>query len=719
MLKLFLQDSPNDCGAACLATLLCYHGHYVTPIDLVKQMEVLRAGATNKELQETAASFGLQTRFISLPIDGFSRITEPVIAYTQEPGQDALHTVVIFKVKGQKLYMGDPARGKRWVSLQEFSEIYKGYLIVFRPGPEFVKGSFSKSYLAKFYEFIRDYRSAIGKSLILGLVASAAAFVGIYLSKDFVDRVLPMNQSMILIQFLGIYLAAKMLNLLLQSANELYAVRIKNAIHRVLSNSFFSHTIDLEKRHIDSRDRGDFLQQFNQIGSLTQGIATYFSDFILTAFGMIVKAVLLIALFDPSLTAIIIFIVLLNTGIGFLFTRAVTECANQQNLNQSQINTALLSSLSDVRVVRIFNARNWVLKDYRHLLEDSLNLLKRMTQLRVFGRSLADFLNLLGEAAIFLICGWRIMNGSFTLGDFLVFFTFAQGLAFESVRFPALILNFHSYLRSFARIQAIRELPTELSGALPTPEGALKIQCKDLTFGYQKAHPVIKDLSFEIKPGSTTAIVGESGSGKTTLVNLIMGFYKPQAGQILVNDLDLESLDLDAYRKRIAAVFQSTPIFNKNIYNNIAMGNPELSQEDVAAVAKRIGTDQFIEAMPQAYDYLIYPGSLSGGQTQRVGIMRALCKPFDMLILDEATSHLDSLTESQIVEGIDHICGSGRTRIIIAHRLSTVMNADQILVMRQGRLVEVGTHESLVKQNGYYLELIERQYEINLTPTAA
>ena len=719
MLKLFLQDSPNDCGAACLATLLCYHGHYMTPIDLVKQMEILRAGATNKELQETAAKFGLQTRFITLPIESFNRITDPVIAYTQIPGQDALHTLVIFRVKGKKLYIGDPARGKRWMTMDEFSNIYKGYLIVVRPGPDFVKGTFSKSYLAKFNHFIGNYRGAIFKSLLLGLVASAAGFIGIYLSKDFVDRVLPMNQSMLLVQFIVIYFAAKFLNLLVQSGNELYAVHIKNAVHRVLSSSFFSHAIDLEKRHIDSRDRGDFIQQFNQIEGLTQGIATYFSGFILTAFGMLVKAILLIALFDPSLTGIILFIVCLNTGVGFLFSRAVSECANQQSLNQSQINTALLSSLSDVRVVRIFNARQWVMKDYRHLLEDSLNLLKRMTKLRVFGRSFADLFNILGEATIFLVCGWRIMNGSFTLGDFLVFLTFSQGLAVESVKFPALILGFHSYLRAFARIQAIRELPTEPSGELPTPNGALGLECKNVTFGYQKAHPVLKDLSFKIAPGSTTAIVGESGSGKTTLVNLMMGFYQPQTGQILVNDTDLETLNLDTYRKRIAAVFQSTPIFNKNIYNNIAMGNPDLSKEDVAQVAKEIGTDQFIEAMPQAYDYLIYPGSLSGGQTQRVGIMRALCKNFDLLILDEATSHLDSLTESQIVDGINRICGDGRTRIIIAHRLSTVMNADQILVMKQGRLVEIGTHEALVKQKGYYLELIERQYEINLTPSAA
>lgn len=718
MLKLFLQDSPNDCGAACLSTLLAYHGRYVTPIDLVKQMEVLRAGATNKELQQVAEKFGLESRFISLPIEGFSRITEPAIAYTSVPGQDELHTVVIFRVKDQKIYIGDPGRGKYWTTLDAFSKIYKGYLIVLRPGPEFKKGRDSQSYFAKFYSFIRNYRASIAKSMAVGMLASAASFVAIYLSKDFVDSVLPKSDKTLLLQFLGIYMAAKCLNLLLQGLNEVYAVRIKNSVHRILSSSFFSHAIDLEKKHIDSRDRGDFMQQFSQIEGLTQGIATYFSGFVLTVFGMVIKAVLLMLLFDPWLTAIILAIVTINTSIGFLFTRAVSECSNQQSLNLSRINTALLSSLSDVRVVRIFNARNWVLNDYRNLLEDSMHLLKRMTHLRVFGRSIAEFMNILGEGAIFLICGWQIMNGSFTLGDFLVFLTFAQGLSFESVRFPALMLSFHSYLRAFARIQAIRELPTEKNGEAQIEQGALEIECKNVTFAYQKAHPVLKDLSFTIPKGKTTAIVGESGSGKTTLVNLIMGFYQPQTGQVLVNGVDLETLDLEPYRKRIAAVFQSTPIFNKNIFNNITMGNPDLTREAVQEIARKIGTDQFIEKMPQAYDYLIYPGSLSGGQTQRVGITRALCKPFDLLILDEATSHLDSLTESKIVDGIESL-GKDRTRIVIAHRLSTVMNADQILVMRKGQLVETGTHRELVKQKGYYLELIERQYEINLTPSAA
>ena len=719
MLKLFLQDSPNDCGAACLASILTYHGHYVTPIDLVKRMEVLRAGATNKELQQTATELGMQTRFIALPLAHFDRITEPVIAYTKAPDQDALHTMVIYRVRGKKLYIGDPARGKYWTSLESFADIYQGYLIILRPGPEFKKGKFSQSYLQKFFNFISGYRSSIAKSMVLGLLASGAAFFAIYLSKDFVDRVLPRNEPNLLIQFVGIYFAAKLLNLLIQSGNELFAVHIKNAVNRVLSGGFFAHAIDLEKRHIDSRERGDFLHQFSQIEILTQGIATYFSGFILTAFGMLVKAILLMTLFDPSLTGVILAIVILNTGVGFGFSRAVAECANQQSLNSSRINTALISSLTDVRVVRIFNARNWVLKDYRTLLEDSLNLLRRMTRLRVFGRSLAELLNTAGEATIFLVCGWRIMNGTFTLGDFLVFLTFAQGLANESVRFPALILNFHSYLRQFARIQAVRELEVEKGGMAQADGAGIEIECRNLTFAYQKAHPVLHDLTFKIPKGCTTAIVGESGSGKTTLVNLIMGFYRPQTGQILVNGRDLESLDLDTYRKRIAAVFQSTPIFNKNIYNNIALGNPELSREAVAKVAETIGTNAFIEAMPQGYDYLIYPGSLSGGQTQRIGIMRALCKPFDMLIMDEATSHLDSLTESKIVDGIDSICGEGRTRVVIAHRLSTVMNADQILVMRQGRLVESGTHRELIEKKGYYLELIERQYEINLTPHAA
>ena len=712
MAKLFLQDSPNDCGPACLATILNGYGRFVTPVDLSCNMEFTRGGASNREMVRMAELHNLEGRTIQLPIDQFSRLTEPVIAYTQHPGQDASHMVVIFKVKGKKLHIGDPGRGKRWVNAADFEELYKGFLIIFRLLPEFQKGRISEPYTRKFYRFIGQWRSPIFKSLLLGLLASAVGFGSIYLSKYFVDNVIVSGDYSLIAGFAAVFVLARVFNLLLDGFNSIFTVRIRKRIQEVMATRFFNHVVDLEKRHIDNREGADFLQKFVQIEGLTQGMATYFSGFFLVCFGMLVKMGLLIWLYDGTLIALILGVVLVNTSLGFVFANATAEHANRQGLLETQINTTLLSSMEDIRVVRTFNARDWLRENYRYMLDESLTLTEKITALHVYGRSFSRGFNALGEAAIFLVCGYRIMEGTYTLGDFLVFLTFAQSLSAESAAFPGLIQNFQNYLRVFARQQAVEELSLEKSGPHMTGEQDLEVAFDNVSFGYNKEMPVLKNVSFTLKPGQTTAIVGESGSGKTTITNLLMGFYKPDSGRILINGRNIEDVNLDDYRRRLSAVFQSTPIFDKNIYNNITLGNPDISREKVKNVAVTLGIDKLIEKMPEGYDYLIYPGVLSGGQTQRIGIMRAMCKPFDLLLMDEATSHLDSLTEECIVNGIESL-SKGKGRVIVAHRLSTVIGADQILVIQDGALVESGNHEVLMAAQGHYSCLVKGQFEVN------
>lgn len=712
-MKLFLQDTPNDCGAACLATVLHYFGRFVTPIDLAKAMEISRGGATHQEIQRVAALHGLSSRLIRLELDQFSRLTDAAIACTATPGQDAFHAVVIFAVKKDKIYIGDPGNGKRWISFTAFREIYKGLVIVFRPDESFEKAQVSEPYSQKFWRFIAQWRWPVAQSLGLGMVASAVGFLGIYLARHFVDRVLPQGQNSVVLGFAAVLLGARCLHLLLSGLNDLLGVKIRNLVQRALTVRFFEHTLALEKRHIDNRETGDFLNKLTQIDGLTQGIASYFSSFILVCLGVIVKVGLLVWLYEPTLVGVILMLVALNTTFGFLLARANAENTNRNGLIQTRVNTLLLSSIEDVRVVRTFNASNWLKRNFMDLMEEGLGLARRMALLRVGGTSISKLLNGSAEALIYLICGYRILAGTYSLGDFLVFLTFALGLAAESTSFPALIQNFQVYLRAFARLQAVQELPTELSGARKLPEGPIEIRFEHVSFAYNKQAPVLRDISFHMKAGETTAIVGESGAGKTTILNLLMGFYRPDSGRILVNGIDLVELDLDHYRNRLSAVFQGTPIFNKNVFNNVTLGNPNITLAEVRAIAAKLGMQSFIEKLPGGFEYLIYPGVLSGGQTQRVGILRAMCKPFDLLVLDEATSHLDSLTEEGIVKGIDEI-SRGRSRLVIAHRLSTIVNAHQILVIKQGKLAEQGRHEELVKLRGVYLALIERQYEVTL-----
>ena len=716
MFKLFLQDSPNDCGVACLAGILRHYGLFVTPVDLVGQVELSRAGVTNVEIQNLADRFGLENRLIRLAVDEFDSVSGPCIAYIHGDAEGLAHNVVIYRVKGDRLWVADPARGKYIMTRAKFAERYDELLLIFRPGSSFLKGKYSQSYSRRFLKFVAAYRVKILLSLAVGLLTSSVGFILIYLSKYFVDHVLPTGQINQVILFALIYFLARLLNVAATGFNHIFTVTLRNSVADVLSHKFFDHVLRLEKKNIDNRDQGDFLQQFSQIDTLTEGIANYFGNFILVVFGILVKAGFLLWLYDPVLVGIILAILALNSVLGFLFSKFTARDANRRIMILSQINTAILNSLADIRVVRIFSAHNWLYQHYRKLLAEGLGLMRRMTTLEVYGRSFADLLNLVAEAAIFLICGMRIIDGSYTIGDFLIFFAFAQGLASDSLQFPQLILSFHAQLRSFARVQAIFQLVSEVGGTRTVDEQGLEIEFKNVSFAYTKDAPVLQDVSFVIEKNRTCAFVGESGSGKTTITSLLMGFYKPGSGVILVNGKDLAELDLGQYRRRLSAVFQDTTLFHKSLYANVALGDRSISREHVAKTAKTLGVEAFIENLPRSYDHPVYPGSVSGGQTQQLAILRAMCKPFDLLVMDEATSHLDSRTEERIVNGIHALCGQNKTRAVIAHRLSTVKQADQIVVMKAGRVVEMGGHEALVARQGYYLDLIKRQYEVDLAP---
>lgn len=717
MKKLFLQDSPNESGAACLATILYHFGLFLTPLDLAGDLETSRTGATSDDLKTMAARFGLRAETKELDAKELDSAETPLIAWVDGDREDELErAVVIFEQRGNRLWLGDPALGKYKITRQRFARGYRGRVMTFRPGPDFRSGVHAPSYLARFLTFLAAYRGKILLSLAIGLVTSGLSLGVIFLSKYFVDRVLALQKTEPLLLFITVYFLARLLNTVGDGLSRLVTVTISNSATRTLSQRFFHHCLMLEKKHIDRRDRGEFLQQLNLMETLTEGIAGYFSNFIMVGLGILLKIVLLVSLYDTTLVGILLAVLVCNALLGMLFAGHSSQRANRQSIVLGRIGTTILDGLTDIRAIRIFGARQWVGERFGKLLQESLLLLRRLTMLEVYGRSLADLLNILSEAAIFIICGIRIINGSYSLGDFLLFFTFAQGLAADSARFPALILSFPIQLRSFARIQGILVLSREPAGTRVLAPGPIEIELREVSFAYEKGRTVLENVSLFLQKGTTTAFVGESGSGKTTLMNLILGFYRPHCGKILVNGIDLAELDLGSYRARVSAVFQDTTLFNKTFYQNVALGNEAVSRQRVAEIAPILGVDSLLEALPMGLDQLIFPGALSGGQTQQVGILRAMCKPFELLIMDEATSSLDSRTEERIVNGIKSLSGKCVTKAIIAHRLSTVKAADRIIALRDGRVAEVGDHESLIGKKGYYLELVQRQYEVNLAP---
>lgn len=297
-----------------------------------------------------------------------------------------------------------------------------------------------------------------------------------------------------------------------------------------------------------------------------------------------------------------------------------------------------------------------------------------------------------------------------------VLLTFAFILFRLQPRVGAMNKTLHQISYAIPGAQAVLRLlretqaPSIQSGSKPFQELKDKVRFEGVTFGYDGESPVLRDVSFTIKRGETTAIVGRSGAGKTTLANLLMRFYDPSSGRILVDGIDLKELELDSWRRAIALVSQDVFLFNDTVRSNIAMGKPDATEEEVIAAARRAYADEFIREFPDGYDTVIGDRGvrLSGGQRQRIALARAIVRDPQILILDEATSELDSKSEELIRQAVEEL-GTSRTIFIIAHRLSTIRHADKIVVLERGAIVEEGSHEALLKRNGRYAEFLHMQ----------
>jgi len=381
---------------------------------------------------------------------------------------------------------------------------------------------------------------------------------------------------------------------------------------------------------------------------------------------------------------------------------------------ESNISTRVQETLSSIRAVQAFGRERAESQRFSDHADASLRAKLRLTVLQVWSQAIVGLLLAGGTAAVVWIAGQRVLQGMLTVGDVVLLVSYLamlyqplQTLALTAATVQGAVAGAR---RVFSILDATPEV-MDKAEALPLPARTSgPIVFDHVSFAYNGGKQVLKDVCLEIAPGQTVALVGPSGAGKTTIANLFMRFYDPKEGRILLNGIDVRSLTLESLRQNMALVLQEPVLFSANIHENIAYGCPEATNERIEAAARAAGAHEFIQALPQGYATQIGERgvALSGGQRQRLSIARAFLKDAPILILDEPTSALDSATEQQVLEALKRLM-ENRTTLIIAHRLSTVRHADQIVVVQDGKIAEIGTHEQLLIRGRLYTDLYSRQ----------
>jgi ABC-type multidrug transport system fused ATPase/permease subunit len=475
-----------------------------------------------------------------------------------------------------------------------------------------------------------------------------------------------------------------------------------------------AHIMRLPIRYFDSTKSGILI---SRVMSDAEGIRNLVGTGLVQLTGSILTATVAMGvLLYLNWRLTLVTIVILGTfggGMATAFKRLRPLFRERGQIN-AEVTGRLAESLGGVRIVKAYTAEKreeLVFAKGAHRL--FRNVAKSLTGVSAVTAFSSVVIGATG-IAMMLVGGASIRNGSMTIGDLVMYLSFTALMTMPVIQLASIGTQLSEAFAGLDRIREIRRMATEdqedaSRAALPEVRGELAFE--DVGFEYTPGVPVLKHVSFHAAAGSTTALVGSSGSGKSTLISLVMTFNRPTSGRVLVDGKDLMTIKLRDYRSQLGVVLQDNFLFDGTIAENIAYGNPHATRDEIRAVSRIAHCDEFIESFEKQYDTIVGERGvrLSGGQRQRVAIARAILADPRVLILDEATSSLDSESEALIQDGLRSL-RRGRTTFVIAHRLSTIRSADQILVLEQGEIVERGTHEELLAVNGRYRQLYDKQY---------
>jgi len=397
------------------------------------------------------------------------------------------------------------------------------------------------------------------------------------------------------------------------------------------------------------------------------------------------------------------------------FRPKIADMAKEIRDRNADLGSFLIETLSGIKLIKAFGAEDLEMARFARKHEEYIQAVLKLQKLSILSGSISGLLLPATSLMVFLYGGHLVITGGMTIGDLVAFSAYLVRVFGPVQGLMGLYIQLQRARISLERVFEFLALEPEVKekeGALLLESVKGDVEFEDVSFGYEPDKPVLKNVSFRVPEGTTLAIVGPSGMGKTTLIDLLLRFYDPQRGSIKIDGIDLRDLTLRSLRDHIAVVGQETFLFHATVEENIRYGKSDASREEIVQAARAACIHDFIESLPQKYETLVGERGvrLSGGERQRVAIARALLKSPKILILDEATSSLDGMSERQVRDALNTLM-KGRTTIIVTHRLSSVQNAHQLLVLQEGQIVQRGTHEDLIKEDGLYQKLYRREVE--------
>lgn len=562
--------------------------------------------------------------------------------------------------------------------------------------------------------YVRPYIGRMIFGLVCMIIAAAAYLVVPWLIKNVVDKVLA-EKNMYMLNLVVISILVVFLVRGFATYGQTYTMSyIGQRVIIDIREAMFKHLQRLDQAYYDRRKTGVIMSNLtNDVAALQSAIVDNLVSFITEGVTLIGSLVSMLYL-DWKLTLVTLVIVPVVLGIINIFGKRLRIAGHDVQGRIADITSLLQETISGARVVRSFAREGYEVQRFERENQRNFQAVMRATKLTSLLSPLVEFSAAIAVTVILWYGGYSVVTGAITAGSLIAFLIYAINLSNPVKRLSQVYGNIQKAMAAGDRVFAILDTKPEVvekPDAIVLPEVDGRVRFDHVSFSYDGEKKALDDFSLDVPAGRVVAIVGPSGAGKTTIANLLPRFYDATEGAITVDGIDVRDVTFQSLREQIGVVPQETMLFNATIKDNILYGRLDGTDEEVYAAAKAANALEFIERLPEGMDTLVGErgSSLSGGQRQRIAIARAILKNPKILILDEATSALDTESEKLVQEALERLM-QGRTAFVIAHRLSTIKNADQIVVLREGKLVESGTHDELLAAGGLYQHLYSVQF---------
>jgi ATP-binding cassette subfamily B protein len=708
------QHDLVDCGAAALATVAL---HYRRPIGLEQMRDLAgtdRVGTNLLGLLRAAEKLGFAAKGAKGPYEALAQVPLPAVAHVKtEEGLG--HFVVLHRVTKNAAVVADPARGVQKLSRDQFCRRWTGYLLVLVPeakAPPVQAGQAPVSPWQRFLRLLAPHTPVLLEAFVCALLLTLLGLSTSYFMQHLVDTVLPHHEGRLL-NGLAVGMVLILLFRCLFSLLRQYLVtHVSRKVDLTLIAGYGRHILHLPLRFFEMRRVGEVLSRVSDAAKVREAI----SGTTLTAVvdgTLVLLLVVVLWLYDWQLALVATAFVPLLVLSAVAHHPAARRLSREAMEKSALFSAHLVEDVSGVETVKAFGAERARAEEGEARLVDLILDLFALQKLGMSMSAVGMLVTALSGIVILWYGGHRVMDGALTIGQLMFFNSLLGYLLGPLERLAAMDLKLQDALVAVDRLYQIMDIEAEARRGpkkMTFAGGRLGLELQKVCFSYGCRSNVLEDVSLRIPAGRTVALLGESGSGKSTVLKLLMGYYEPTAGRVRIGRADMRDFDLESLRRRIGLVSQEPFIFNGSVRDNIALGAPGATAEEVTEATRAAGLEEFILGLPERYDTIIGErgANLSGGQRQRLAIARALLRKPDILIFDEATSHLDTATERAIQRNLKTVL-AGKTVVLVAHRLSTVRDADLIYVLHKGRVVEEGTHQQLLVREGYYWNLWRAQ----------